>query len=73
LDWFYVETKDIFPVGSTYDLEVLDVQGRSVLRREVFAEGQPVALDLSTQPAGLYFVRLSGQSLRYVKAISKME
>ncbi|MEQ8702918.1 MAG: family 16 glycosylhydrolase [Phaeodactylibacter sp.] len=72
-DWFYVETKDIFPVGSTYDLEVLDVQGRSVLRRKVFAQGQPVALDLSTQPAGLYFVRLSGQSLRYVKAISKME
>lgn len=72
-DWFYVETKDIFPLGSTYDLEVLDVQGKSVLRREVLAEGQPVAFDLSNQPAGLYFVRLTGQSLRYVKAISKME
>ncbi|MCR9098352.1 MAG: family 16 glycosylhydrolase [bacterium] len=72
-DWFYVDTKGNFPVGSTYGLEVLDVQGRSILSRQVVAQGQPVGFDLSGQPAGLYFVRLSGPSLRYVKAVSKME
>lgn len=72
-DWFYVEAKDIFPVGSTYDLEVLDVQGRTILSRQVVAQGQPVAFDLSNQPPGLYFLLLSGQSLHYVKAIVKKE
>ncbi len=70
---FTVDTKDLFPVGSTYDLEVLDLQGRSILRRKVLAPGQLEAFDLSDQPAGMYFLRLSGQSLHYVKAIQKME
>ncbi len=70
---FSVDTKDIFPVGSTFELEVLDIQGRSVLQRQVHAAGQPLALDLSDQPTGLYFLRLHGQALRYVKAIVKQE
>jgi beta-glucanase (GH16 family) len=72
-DLFYLDTKDIFPLGSTYDLEVLDVQGRSVLSRQVLAQGQPVAFDLGAQPTGLYFVHLSGPLLRYVKVINKVE
>jgi beta-glucanase (GH16 family) len=70
---FYLDTKGIFPVGSIYDLEVLDVHGRSVLRLEAMAQGQTVPFDLSNQPTGLYFLCLSGQAIRYVKAIQKME
>jgi beta-glucanase (GH16 family) len=70
---FSVDTKDIFSPGSTFELEVLDVQGRSVLQRQVRAEGQPVMLDLSAQPTGLYFLRLRGQALHYVKVIQKQE
>ncbi|MEL7533694.1 MAG: T9SS type A sorting domain-containing protein, partial [Bacteroidota bacterium] len=70
---FLLDTKDIFPMGSTYDLEVLDIQGRTILRRQIMAQGQPVDFDLSDQPIGLYFLRLSGKSLHYVKAIEKKE
>lgn len=70
---FYLDTKDIFPAGSIYNLEVLDVHGRSVLSSAVMAQGQTVPFDLSTQPTGLYFLRLSGQAIHYVKAIQKME
>jgi beta-glucanase (GH16 family) len=70
---FAVDTRDIFPVGSTYEFEVLDTQGRSVLQRQVRADGQPLALDLSDQPSGLYFLRLRGQAMHYVKAIQKQE
>ena len=70
---FSMDTKGIFPAGSTYDLEVLDMQGRSVLRRQVIAQGQPVTFDLSDQPTGLYFLRLSGDLLHYVKVIEKKE
>jgi len=70
---FSVDTKDIFSPGSTYELEVLDAQGRSVLQRQVRAQGQPVALDLRDQPTGMYFLRLRGQALHYVKAIQKVE
>lgn len=70
---FSVDTKDLFPAGSTYELEVMDGQGRSVLRQQVRAAGQPITLDLSDQPAGMYFLRLHGQSLHYVKAIQKQD
>jgi hypothetical protein len=68
---FSVDTKGIFPAGSMYVLEVLDVQGRSLLSQQVLAQGQLVAFDLSDQPTGLYFLRLSGESLRYFKVIKK--
>ncbi|RMG62829.1 MAG: hypothetical protein D6722_18190 [Bacteroidetes bacterium] len=47
---FQVDTQTAFPLGSAYELEVLDVQGRSVLRQQVLAQGQPVAVDLHAQP-----------------------
>ncbi|MFK7921537.1 MAG: family 16 glycosylhydrolase [Bacteroidia bacterium] len=70
---YSIDSKDIFPLGSTYQLEVLDMQGRSILKREIIAQGQPVAFDLSDQPTGLYYLRLSRQSLHYLKAIVKKE
>jgi hypothetical protein len=70
---YSLDTKNIFPAGSTYNLEILDVQGRSVLRQQVLAQGELVMFDLSNQPTGLYFLHLSGQSLHYVKAIQKMD
>lgn len=70
---FSLDTRALFPAGTTYNLEVQDIQGRSVLSQQVFAQGQLVVFDLSNQPAGMYFLRLSGQSLRYVKAIVKKE
>lgn len=70
---FSVDTKDLFPMGSSYEFEVLDPQGRSVLQRQVRSEGQPLSLDLSDQPDGMYFLRLRGQALHYVKAIYKQE
>lgn len=70
---FSVDTKGLFPMGTTYDLEVLDMQGRPVFGQQVIAQGQLVAFDLSDQPTGLYFLRLSGHSLHYVKAIHKIE
>ncbi|MFZ1751413.1 MAG: T9SS type A sorting domain-containing protein, partial [Saprospiraceae bacterium] len=71
LGMFSLDTKDIFPAGNTYDLDVLDIQGRPVFRQQVLAQGQLVALDLSDQPTGMYFLRLSGQLLHYVKVIKK--
>lgn len=68
---FSLDTKDIFPLGSTYDIEILDVQGRSVFSRQVIAQREPIAFDLSDQPPGLYFVRLSGHLLHYIKVIKK--
>ena len=68
---FYINTNDIFSVGSTYELEVFDVQGRFVLNRQFLSQGRQVTFDLSDKTPGLYFVRLSGRSLQYVKAIVK--
>jgi hypothetical protein len=70
---FYLDTKDIFPTSSTYDLEILDTQGRLVLRQQFIARGEPVTFNLSGQPMGMYFLHFRGKSLHYVKAIVKKE
>jgi hypothetical protein len=70
---FSVDTKDIFSFGSIYNIEVLDLNGRPTLSRQEIANGQPVVIDLSNRPTGMYFIHLSGPLLHYVKAIQKTE
>jgi len=70
---FYIDTKDIFPTGSSFEIEVMDMQGRSLFSRDVIAQGMPVTFDLNNYPTGSYFLRLSGEALHYVKAIQKKE
>lgn len=72
-DLFFVDTKDLFPVGNTYDLEIFDIQGKVVLSQRVIAQGHPITFNLLGQPTGLYFLHLSGHSVHYVKAIAKKE
>ncbi|MCZ4410004.1 family 16 glycosylhydrolase [Cryomorphaceae bacterium 1068] len=68
---YFLDSRGIFPTGSNYTLEVMDTQGRSILKQHVVAQGQLVDFDLSTEPSGVYVVNLSGQSLRYAKVIVK--
>lgn len=68
---YFLDSKDIFPAGSNYTLEVIDTQGRSILNQQVVAQGQLVDFDLSAQPSGVYVVHLNGKSLRYTKVIVK--
>lgn len=70
---FLLDTKDVFPMGGTYDLQVLNSLGQAVLIQKLNLEGQPVVFDLSDQPIGMYFLRLRGESLFYVKAIQKID
>lgn len=70
---FFVDTKDLLPVGNTYDLEILDKQGKVVLKLRGLAQGEPITFNLISQPTGLYFLHLSGHSVHYVKAIAKKE
>jgi hypothetical protein len=68
---YFMDAKGIFPLGSTYNLEVADIQGRTIIRQQVVAQGQQVTFDISDHPSGLYVVALGGQSLRYAKVIVK--
>lgn len=70
---YFVDTKDIFQAGDSYHIEVIDIHGRLVFRKQQMTEGQPISFDLSDQSTGLYFLHLSGEALHYIKAIQKIE
>jgi beta-glucanase (GH16 family) len=68
---FHLDTKDIFPVGSSYELEVVNSQGQSVCIQQIIHTKERATINLSNEAPGMYFIKLKGESIRYVKAIIK--
>lgn len=68
---FHRDTKDIFPVGSSYELEVMNSKGQSVCIQQIIHTKERATINLSNEAPGMYFIKLKGKSIRYVKAIIK--
>jgi hypothetical protein len=53
------------PSSKSFDLNISDMTGRSVLKRSL--QGESLTLDLSVIPAGIYIVTLSDGSGKYIR------
>jgi hypothetical protein len=61
----YVKVFVTNPSSKSFDLNISDMTGRSVLKRSL--QGESLTLDLSVIPAGIYIVTLSDGSGKYIR------
>jgi photosystem II stability/assembly factor-like uncharacterized protein len=55
------------PLKEPTPLELFDLLGRQLLRREIAAGEGSLHIDMQSYPAGVYFARLGGETIRFAK------
>ena len=59
------------PLKEASGFELFDLLGRSLLRRQLSAGQASLHLDMQKYPAGIYFARLGGETVRFIKLKAK--
>ncbi|MEL7532751.1 MAG: family 16 glycosylhydrolase [Bacteroidota bacterium] len=70
---YQIELNGQFANAKTLDLQVLDVNGRTVYAKVLQGLQASHRVDLSGLPDGMYFLRIVGPDTQYVKALEKLD